>query len=128
MTNDRKRHWFSFSLRTMFVVVTVFGVWLGYEILWIQQRHELTDRHGAMVRAEAAYGLGKVELYDPAPHEIPTAVRVLSLFGEKPWQAVILIFFDDGSGKLTTEDKRELESARMLFPESMIMWNLAKPK
>jgi hypothetical protein len=35
-----KRRWFRFSLRTLFVVVTVFGCWLGYELNWIRQRHE----------------------------------------------------------------------------------------
>ena len=33
------RPWFRFSLRKMFVVVTLFACWLGYELNWIQQRH-----------------------------------------------------------------------------------------
>ena len=41
-----KRRWFRFSLRMMFVVVTVFGCWLGYELNWIRQRHEISNhRH-----------------------------------------------------------------------------------
>jgi hypothetical protein len=32
------RRWFQWSLRTLFVVVTVFGCWLGYEFNWIRQR------------------------------------------------------------------------------------------
>ena len=34
-----KRRWFRFSLRTLFVLVTVVGCWLGYSINWIKQRH-----------------------------------------------------------------------------------------
>jgi hypothetical protein len=30
MTTAPKRRWFAFSLRTLFVLVTVFGIWLGY--------------------------------------------------------------------------------------------------
>ena len=39
MTPAPKRRWFRFSLRTLFVVMTVFACWLGYEINWIRQRH-----------------------------------------------------------------------------------------
>ena len=35
------RRWFRFSLRTLFVVVTVFVVLVGYHLNWIRQRHEL---------------------------------------------------------------------------------------
>ena len=36
-----RRRWFHFSLRTLFVLVTIFGVWLGLQIKWIVDRHEL---------------------------------------------------------------------------------------
>ena len=40
MTGTMKpRRWFRFSLRTMFVVLTVFGVWLGVQVKWIKDRH-----------------------------------------------------------------------------------------
>ena len=38
------RRWFRFSLRTMFVVVTLVGCWLGNSLIWIKQRHELLDK------------------------------------------------------------------------------------
>ncbi len=38
MTHAAKRRWFRFSLRTLFVVVTVFGVWLGWEIKYVRDR------------------------------------------------------------------------------------------
>ena len=38
MTN---RRWFRFSLRTLFVVVTLFGVWLGWQRHIVQERKAL---------------------------------------------------------------------------------------
>ncbi len=37
--------WFRFSLRTLFVLITVFACWLGYELSWIRQRHQALDSH-----------------------------------------------------------------------------------
>ncbi len=42
-----KRRW-SFSLRTLFVVVTVSCVWLGYELNWIRERENLVAEWRAM--------------------------------------------------------------------------------
>ena len=33
-----RRRWFSYSLRTFFVVLTVFGIWLGVQVKWIRAR------------------------------------------------------------------------------------------
>ena len=38
MDEKPKRRWFSFSLRTMFVVVTIFGVWLGWQLKIVRER------------------------------------------------------------------------------------------
>jgi hypothetical protein len=38
-TRAPKRRWFQFTLRTLFVVVTVLACWLGYAVSWIKQRH-----------------------------------------------------------------------------------------
>src|SRR5262245_51555998 len=35
----RRRGWFSYSLRTFFVVLTILGVWLGVQVKWIRDRH-----------------------------------------------------------------------------------------
>ena len=39
-----RRRWFRFSLRTLFVVVTVLGCWLGYQLNWIRERHAVLAR------------------------------------------------------------------------------------
>ena len=35
----KPRRWFRFSLRTLFLLVTVFCVWLGYHLNWMRERH-----------------------------------------------------------------------------------------
>src|SRR6266496_1528860 len=34
------RRWLRFSLRGMFVVLTLFGIWLGFQVNWMRQRQE----------------------------------------------------------------------------------------
>ena len=41
MITTPKRRWFAYSLRTLFVVVTVFGVWLGWNLKAVHDRQEL---------------------------------------------------------------------------------------
>jgi len=38
MTSTPKRRWFRFSLRTLFVVVTVLGIWLGWNAEIVRER------------------------------------------------------------------------------------------
>jgi hypothetical protein len=50
-----KRHWFSFSLRTLFVLVTIIGVgaaWVTYQLDWIRDRHKFLQNWGVVVLAE----------------------------------------------------------------------------
>jgi hypothetical protein len=39
-----RRRWLQFGLRTMFVVVTVFAVWLGWELKFIRERQAFLSR------------------------------------------------------------------------------------
>jgi len=66
------RRWFRFSLRTMFVVVTVFAVWLGYQVNWIRERKKLRveweESGGWIVAGQAPWqirilGAGGVEQF-----------------------------------------------------------------
>ena len=41
MTAPSKRRWFRFSLRTMFVVVTVIGVYIGWQLKIVRERKDL---------------------------------------------------------------------------------------
>lgn len=111
-----KRRWPRFSLRTLFVAVTVFGCWLGYELNWIRQRH------AALVKWDDS------EFLVPPP----TAPGLLRLFGE-PGYGYISISFEwhDGalSGTLTEQEEAEIKMARRLFPEAkMVGWNWGRPR
>jgi len=64
------RRWFQFSLGTMFVVVTAFNCWLGYELDWIRQRHEAFDR----------YQIRSMDV--PEIEKTPQAPSGLWMFGE----------------------------------------------
>ncbi len=41
MTPIAPRRWFQFGLRTMFLAVTVFAVWLGWELTVVRERQTL---------------------------------------------------------------------------------------
>lgn len=46
MTPGPHRRWFRFSLRGLFVVVTLFALlsaWMVYQLNWIRQRHQALD-------------------------------------------------------------------------------------
>ena len=93
-----RRRWFlpRYSLATLFVVVTVFGVWLGMQVKWIRDRHEFLNR--TLDRKTDVCRIGGV-------HDAPGTLR---LFGER---GVTLI--------LTTEQET-IEIARHLFPEATV--------
>ena len=91
------RRWFAFSLRTMFVVVTVAGVllaWVGYSLDWIRQRERF-----AATRALEYWP-------DPSDKSPVAAPGCLWLFGEP------------GRGALLVLEPSDLESGRRLFPEA----------
>lgn len=41
MADKPPRRWFKFSLRTLFVVITLFAVWLGWEMKFIRARQAM---------------------------------------------------------------------------------------
>jgi hypothetical protein len=95
-----KRRWFRFSLRTLFVLVTVVGVvagWVAYQLNWIRQRHIFFSKY---VIAWTSTSI---------PSDRPLQPWQLRLFGEK----------DKGIVNLTVDNSR-VAQARALFPELFI--------
>jgi len=45
MTPPSHRRWFRFSLRTVLVLLTLFCVWLGVQVKWIRDRHDVLARY-----------------------------------------------------------------------------------
>jgi hypothetical protein len=50
-TTAPRRRWFSYSLRTLFVLVTVVAVWLGLELRFVRERESWLQVNKALIRA-----------------------------------------------------------------------------
>jgi len=106
MTSEPKRRWFSFSLRTMFVVVTLFGCWLGNEL------HRVRDRR-AMAKEIERMG-GEVRIFPFATHprlSVLESARVLA-FGDLPTYWIIV-----PDQKFTEAD---IARVRCMFPNAKV--------
>jgi len=106
------RRWFRFRLRTFFVLLTLFGVWLGVQVKWIRDRHAyLATRRssqysfqdpagkpraapgGLWLLRERGVGVVNVIIAHARGSEIPPeAAEPRRLFPE----AELLVLFDDG--------------------------------
>jgi hypothetical protein len=101
-----KRSWCSYSLRTLFVVVTVFGIWLGWELESIRARKEFLATDPARIA-----GMAYEEIYAPLiPY--PTIPFWRAWLGDKP-QATINIS--------STSPIEDFERAKGLFSEALIL-------
>ena len=118
MDDTRKRRWLRFSLRTLFVLVTLFCVWLGYSLNWIRQRRQelvWARSHGQVfldgISKNCYTPKGQaIELVDnPAPWQI----RIL---GER---GVWVIYIQTPS-KPDAEFVQHVQSIKRLFPEARV--------
>jgi hypothetical protein len=110
------RHWFQWSLRTLFVVFTVVACTLGYELNWIRQRHELltTGRFVAHDDGTAPGGLILVGVRAPG---------LLWLLGESGHQSISVMLHGGSSNQSDDSiwaEEADLERILHLFPESVV--------
>ena len=128
--NAPKRRWPQFSLRTMFVVVTVLAVplgWIGYSLNWIRQRHEfhklhetrISSLHNEIGHFEFTYRI--VETAPDKPKNISTmhARAVLRLFGEEAFPGLVLIYVSS-EPNVAASRTSDIQRAKELFPEATI--------
>jgi len=77
----RKRRWFAFSLRALFVVITLACLWLGYYVNWMSQRRE------ARVWLDMQ-SIGGSFVYDRKPAS--AFPWMLKLIGEEPTRVILM--------------------------------------
>jgi hypothetical protein len=121
-----RRRWVQFSLRTLFVLVTVCAIWLGVEFKWIRQRHEFLTHQDALATAFSEATIDRdisVVKADILP-ESTKSPGILWLLGEQGLSSLdVLIVVDDRDldlqRPLSTYD--DAAQARRLFPEAQIV-------
>jgi hypothetical protein len=121
MTPAPKRRWFSFSLRTLFVVVTVAAAsccWVSAQLNWIKERSEARK----WITEHGLWGYNRWAVPQSAPLRpklIERAPWSIRFFGE--W-AVEEIYLDPGLIPPKEMHNRANEMVR-LFPEATIITN-----
>jgi len=110
-----KRRWFRFSLRTLFVIVTVLGGLLAYQLNWIRQRHEIIAFYETSVAPKTGYAWPLDVVSYAATEEFPpyrTAPWNLRLFGERGYAEL---------GLFRHVSDSELLRIKGLFPEAEVI-------
>ena len=105
MNEKPRRRWFRFSLATLFVLVTLVALWVGWSMNWIRQR-----------RYVIAHSVGWQT--DGKTDEPVTAPAFLWLFGEPGYSKIWVMFGPDNPRKITDAEKAFANSFAKLFPES----------
>jgi hypothetical protein len=111
----RKRRWYQFSLRTLFLVVTAVGVWLGWEAHVVRERKaalEEIQRAGGSSWTMADFCQLWDQLQEPRPKEASATVPfVRAWFGDEPIPEI-----DVAHDAPPGEEKR----IAILFPEANV--------
>jgi hypothetical protein len=109
MKLGRSTRWPRFSLRTMFVVVAVFGVWLGWQVNTVHERRAVLDRIGRE-KEGSAYNCraGMFGRWD-----VPTVPFWREWLGDAPVENIILWDHEPFTPS-------EIEVIRKLFPEAHV--------
>ena len=135
MTAAPNRHWFRFSLRTLFVVVTLVAIGLGiranWQPNWIKERHALLECQAANAEKYRGWQMSVVPLptvfHGPSTSEAPPrqwpkklTQTVLWFYGE-PSTPVVRLYGNAHIGVAFWGVKtEELFLAERLFPEATL--------
>lgn len=121
MTSANHRRWFRFSLRTLFVLVTVACIWLGYCARWCQQRRE------ALAWIDQHEGSGNWHLLNTEQRHIPWSLRIV---GAKP---VFTIWIGNQPNEYLEDFEAYADRICRLFPEADVRideyeWDYGVPR
>jgi hypothetical protein len=121
-----KRHWFQFSLRTLFIMLTVFGVWLGWQANVVHERKAM--------RNWIESGGGRLSVFYP-PQPLP-GTNLIILTGDFPDGEDFTVpiirrwLGDEPVWKVEVRHDAsadEVVKAKRLFPEAEVFNVLPKP-
>ena len=121
-----KRRWFSYSLRTLFVVVTVLGCWLGWSLNRIHQRSQALRWIG-----EHQGEWGSFDSPPDATWEglrwMPPISENYSKYSITRWlfRDIAVMFIGFPKGTVTVQDIEHLQG---LFPEAFITFVPVQPE
>jgi hypothetical protein len=94
----QQRRWLRFSLRTLFVLVTLVAIWAAYSAHWIRQRREFVRKLES-------------DSWPFTVAEFNSAIFAPGLLG---------LFGEDGVETITLAIEPDMAEARRLFPEAQI--------
>ena len=128
MTSSPKRRWFRFSLRTLFIAMTVFCLWLGWNVQIVHERnamrHKIRRDGGWVVIENPAKGpdIAQGPVNDEGT-EIPDHVfRVFDIEtdGVNPIPLVRRMLGDEFVVMVRVKRESEVESVQRIFPGCLI--------
>lgn len=123
MTDTERRRWFRFSLRTLFILITVLCCWLGWQASIVHQRkqtlHEMQQNGAFQFMLADAYA----QVYPPnAPNLRLARIPVVRVWlGDEPVQ---IIYY---TAHLQGYSEAELDRLTRTFPEAELVERLADP-
>jgi len=115
------RRWFRFSLRTLLVATTIIAVWLGVQVKWIRDRHEILAKHQSLAASVNAQEKrpqcgGAIRLQ--AAQRQPVGLWIL---GEPAVPFVQVILLKNDEMQIDDFDDEDGRRAKALFPEAEIL-------
>jgi hypothetical protein len=101
-----RRRWFRFSLRTLFIAITLFAVWLGSELRFVEKRRQFSSDGSAEGVWKRAWVL----------ESEPTCLFTKAI---PPWRR---LFGDEAAAFVICRTEAHAKDARRLFPEAAILF------
>lgn len=127
-TAAKSRRGFRFGLRTMFVAVTLFACWLGYQVNWIHQRNnflaEQRERFAAFGELDN-YDVNERFLENRYGKSTTQAPAGLWLLGERGHVEIRIMVIDEDPPKEFSAYE-DCGRGQHLFPESRIVWYISR--
>jgi hypothetical protein len=95
-----KRRWYQFSVRSLFVVITLFGIWLGWQLYWFKTRRDWLEAQNYVAAFPAA-----------GARKLPHPQLLITLFHQEAMSQILL----------RNASQEEIAKVQRLFPEADVV-------